>query len=224
VFERFTRDARAVVISTQDLCRELGADEVRPAHLLLALTEGGGGVSDVLAGSGLTPDAVAACLGILPPPPPAPLGEDDAAALRSLGIDLDAIRDAVERQFGQGALDPGALAADEPAGDASGDDGGASPGTRRPAGADDDDEVRVGAARGRSGLGGHIRFGRGAKKVLELSLREALRTGAREIRSEHIALGVLRCDDEAVTMVLRTVGADARQVRADLEDRGRRTA
>ena len=38
-------------------------------------------------------------------PRPAPLGEDDAAALRSLGIDLDAIRDAVERQFGEGALD-----------------------------------------------------------------------------------------------------------------------
>ena len=63
-----------------------------------------------------------------------------------------------------------------------------------------------------------------AKKVLELSLREAIRTGAREIRTEHIALGVLRADDEAVTMMLRTLGIDARDVRADLEDRGRRTA
>jgi ATP-dependent Clp protease ATP-binding subunit ClpA len=60
--------------------------------------------------------------------------------------------------------------------------------------------------------------------VLELSLREALRTGAREIRTEHIALGVLRADDEAVAMLLRTVGSDPRAVRADLEDRGRRTA
>jgi len=60
--------------------------------------------------------------------------------------------------------------------------------------------------------------------VLELSLREAIRTGAREIRTEHIALGVLRADDEAVTMLLRTLGVDPRDVRADLEDRGRRTA
>ena len=60
--------------------------------------------------------------------------------------------------------------------------------------------------------------------MLELSLREALRTGAREIRTEHIALGVLRADDEAVAMLLRTLGSDPRAVRADLEDRGRRTA
>ena len=60
--------------------------------------------------------------------------------------------------------------------------------------------------------------------MLELSLREALRTGAREIRTEHIALGVLRADDEAVTMLLRTLGTDPRAVRADLENRGRRSA
>jgi hypothetical protein len=196
------------VISTQDICQGLGVDEVRPVHLLLALTEEGSGVRDVLAAHGITTDAVADCLGVAPPAPPAPLGDDDAAALRSLGIDLDAIREAVERQFGEGALDADTAsqqtAADGPA-----------------RSADDEDTW---AARRRFGLGGHIRFGRGAKKVLELSLREALRTGAREIRTEHIALGVLRADDEAVAMLLRTVGSDPRAVRADLEDRGRRTA
>ncbi len=60
--------------------------------------------------------------------------------------------------------------------------------------------------------------------MLELSLREALRTGAREIRTEHIALGVLRADDEAVTMLLRSLGTDPRALRADLEGRGRRSA
>ena len=60
--------------------------------------------------------------------------------------------------------------------------------------------------------------------MLELSLREAIRTGAREIRTEHIALGVLRADDEAVTMLIRTLGVDLRAVRADLENHGRRTA
>ena len=188
MFERFTRDARAVVISTQDLCHGLGADEVRPVHLLLALTEEGSGVRGLLAAHGITTDAVAT----------------------SLGIDLDAIRAAVERQFGQGALD-------EPPQDETQDAGHAT----RP-GEDEDDDPW--AARRRFGRSGHIRFGRGSKKVLELSLREAIRTGAREIRTEHIALGVLRADDEAVTMLLRTLGADPRVVRADLEDRGRRTA
>ena len=208
MFERFTHDARAVVISTQDICLGLGVDEVRPVHLLFALTEGGSGVSDLLAAHGISTDAVADCLGVAPPTPPTPLGDDDAEALRSLGIDLDAIREAVERQFGEGALDADA-ATDEP-------------GERRPPAPGDDDDAW--AARRRFGLGGRLRFGRGSKKVLELSLREALRTGAREIRTEHIALGVLRADDEAVTMLLRTLGTDPRAVRADLENRGRRSA
>ena len=54
MFERFTHDARAVVISTQDICLGLGVDEVRPVHLLFALTEEGSGVSDLLAAHGIT--------------------------------------------------------------------------------------------------------------------------------------------------------------------------
>ena len=207
MFERFTRDARAVVISTQDLCHGIGADEVRPVHLLFALTEEGSGVRDLLAGHGITTDAVAECLGTARPARRAPLSEDDAAALRSLGIDLDAIRDAVERQFGKGALD-------EPTEDVSHEGAGAPPG------ADD----AGWAAGGRFRRGGHIRFGRGSKKVLELSLREAIRTGAHEIRTQHIALGVLRVDDEAVTMLIRTLGVDVQALRSDLEGHGRRTA
>ncbi len=209
MFERFTRDARAVVISTQDLCQGIGADEVRPVHLLFALTEEGSGIRDLLAGHGITTDAVAECLGAAPPARRAPLTEHDAAALRSLGIDLDAIREAVERQFGEGALA-------EPTQDVSRDGGAAAPPDEN-----HDDEW---AAHGRFKRGGHIPFGRGSKKVLELSLREAIRAGAREIRSEHIALGVLRSDDEALTMLMRTLGVDVQAVRADLEDRGRRTA
>ena len=47
---------------------------------------------------------------------------------------------------------------------------------------------------------------------------------AREIRSEHIALAVLRADDEAVRMLLAHASASTpRALRADLEGRGRRT-
>ena len=208
MFERFTRDARTVVVSTQELCRSLGADEVRPVHLLLALTEDDSGARDVLASHGLTQDAVAEALGAPRAAPSAPLGDDDAAALRSLGIDLDAIRAAVDKQFGEGALE------------GAGSSAGAT-------GLDDETDVEEGEAdltRGRFGVGGHVRFGRGAKKVLELSLREAIRQHSREIRSEHIALAVLRTDDEAVRMLLGTLGVDVRALRADLEGRGRRSA
>ena len=208
MFERFTRDARTVVVSTQELCRSLGADEVRPVHLLLALTEDDSGARDVLAAHGLTPDTVAEALGAPRATPSAPLGDDDAAALRSLGIDLDAIRAAVDKQFGEGALE------------GAGSSAGAT-------GLDDETDVEEGEAdlpRGRFGVGGHVRFGRGAKKVLELSLREAIRQHSREIRSEHIALAVLRTDDEAVRMLLGTLGVDVRALRADLEGRGRRSA
>ena len=206
MFERFTRDARAVVVSTQQLARSLGADEIRPVHLLLALTDDDSGARAVLAAHGLTPDAVAGSLGGPRPAPPTPLGDDDAAALRTLGIDLDAIRRAVDQQFGEGALE------------GAGSTDGAT-------GRDDDDAPGASdTPRGGFGLGGHIRFGRGAKKVLELSLREAIRVHSREIRSEHLALAVLRTDDDAVRMLLSTLGVDVRALRVDLEGRGRRTA
>jgi ClpA/ClpB-like protein len=134
VFERFTRDARAVVITTQDVCLDLGADEVRPVHLLLALTEHDSGARDLLAAHGVTADAVSAALGAPRPVPPGPVGDDDAAALRSLGIDLEAIREAVERQFGEGAFDAAAAA---------------SAADNR---ADADDDVE--SARARTGFGG----------------------------------------------------------------------
>ena len=44
---------------------------------------------------------------------------------------------------------------------------------------------------------GHIPFSRGAKKVLELALREALAHKDNEIRCEHLLLGVLRGGDDA---------------------------
>ena len=217
MFERFTPDARAVVVSTQQLCRSLGADEVRPVHLLLALTDDDSRARDVLAGHGITKDAVHAFLGASRPTPSPPLGDDDAAALRTLGIDLDAIRQAVDQQFGEGALD-GA----EAAGGATGPDDDMDDDT------DDDTGGSAVEAHGphrRFRLGGSgVRFGRAAKKVLELSLREAIRVHSRDIGSEHIALAILRTDDDTVRMLLATLAVDSATLRADLEGRGRRSA
>ena len=60
--------------------------------------------------------------------------------------------------------------------------------------------------------------------MLELSLREAIRTGAREIRTEHIALACCAPTTRRSAMLLGTLGVDPRALRADLEGRGRRTA
>jgi ATP-dependent Clp protease ATP-binding subunit ClpA len=43
-----------------------------------------------------------------------------------------------------------------------------------------------------SSTGGHIPFSPDAKKVLELALRETIRSGDRRIGTQHILLGILR--------------------------------
>ncbi len=51
-------------------------------------------------------------------------------------------------------------------------------------------------------FGGHIPFDRSAKKILELSLREAIAHRDRSIGSEHIMLGVIRSDDAETTSLI----------------------
>jgi hypothetical protein len=60
---------------------------------------------------------------------------------------------------------------------------------------------------------GHIPFTPRAKKVLELSLREALQLGHDYIGTEHILLGVLREGEGVATQVLLRLGADLAGVR-----------
>jgi ATP-dependent Clp protease ATP-binding subunit ClpA len=61
---------------------------------------------------------------------------------------------------------------------------------------------------------GRPRFSPGAKKALELSLREALALGDGHIGAEHILLGVVRDPGEPAGTVLRAHGADPAAVRA----------
>ncbi len=207
MFERLTADARAVVVGAQEVCRERGDREIGPVHLILAMTVLESPLGVLLAGRGLDADSVGDALGAhgaggaAASTPRRALDADDAEALRVLGIDLDAIREAVEASFGEGALDGPATVAETP---------------------DEDGTPR----RGRFGLGGagRPRFTAGARKSLELGLREAIRAHSDSIRSEHIALGVLRADDVAVVLLLRQLGVDKAALRADIESRLRRSA
>ena len=66
--------------------------------------------------------------------------------------------------------------------------------------------------RGQQAPSGHIPFTPRAKKVLELSLREALQLGHGYIGTEHILLGLLREGDGVAAQVLVTLGADLNRV------------
>ena len=66
---------------------------------------------------------------------------------------------------------------------------------------------------GGSAPSGHIPFTPRAKKVLELSLREALQLGHNYIGTEHILLGLIREGEGVAAQVLVKSGADLSRVR-----------
>jgi ATP-dependent Clp protease ATP-binding subunit ClpA len=72
------------------------------------------------------------------------------------------------------------------------------------------------------GTGG--RFGPGAKKVLELSLREALRLKDNHISSGHVLLGLLRAGEGMGAQILAESGADLTVLRARTEQALRNAA
>jgi ATP-dependent Clp protease ATP-binding subunit ClpA len=199
MFERFSDEARAVVVGAQTEARSLGHHWIGTEHLLLAiLADPATPVAAALGRLGVTHDAVrdqvASLLG-------APPSLDDDAALRDLGIDLDAVRRRVEERFGPGALD----ASPDP--------------SARPR--------RLGLLRSRRAAArcgpGHIPFSGRAKKALELALRESVGLGSREIGTGHLALGVLRCDGLAAHAVTR-LGVSTEDARVTLLDQLGRAA
>lgn len=187
MFERFTKPARTAVVMAQEEARMLDHPWVGPEHLLLGITaQTGVPGAATLARLGVTPDACRAALGAAEP-----LGQDDAEALRSLGIDLDAVRGQAENAFGPGALD------------------------RPPVSPEPHRRLRRGA-KGTDGPRGHIPFTQGAKRALERALREALARKDRHIGPEHIVLGVLATEDRTTAGLLRKLGTEPAAVRGEL--------
>jgi ATP-dependent Clp protease ATP-binding subunit ClpA len=108
MFERFTTPARESVVRAQDAARRLGDDHIGVEHLLLGLlAEREGIASTTLAELGVTTERVERELAAIRGRGRGPLGPAEAEALRTIGIDLEAIRRRVEASFGPGALDRG---------------------------------------------------------------------------------------------------------------------
>jgi ATP-dependent Clp protease ATP-binding subunit ClpC len=72
---------------------------------------------------------------------------------------------------------------------------------------------------GQQAPSGHIPFTPRAKKVLELSLREALQLGHNYIGTEHILLGLIREGEGVAAQVLVKLGADLNRVRQQVIQR-----
>ncbi|MFF7052120.1 Clp protease N-terminal domain-containing protein [Streptomyces griseorubiginosus] len=106
MFERFTKDARAVVTGAVEHAEEAGAGSVDAEHLLLALLDREGSrASFALAALGLAErgDAVRQALGRARRR--AGLSQADTEALAGLGIDVSEIVARVEEAHGAGAMD-----------------------------------------------------------------------------------------------------------------------
>ncbi|MEU8302268.1 Clp protease N-terminal domain-containing protein [Actinomadura sp. NPDC048955] len=109
MFERFTAEARQTVTGAQAEARALRDRRIGTEHLLLALAGAEDATGRALRSHGLTPDDLRARIAR------AGRADRDALdpdALRSIGIDLAAVREATEQSFGEGALDAPAGKAD----------------------------------------------------------------------------------------------------------------
>lgn len=95
MFERFSAEARQVVLGAVEVAERVGAERVDSVHLLASLARDPGPAGAALAAVGVGADRVVADL-------PGPV---DPAALRAVGIDWDEVRAAVDAQFGAGTLE-----------------------------------------------------------------------------------------------------------------------
>jgi ATP-dependent Clp protease ATP-binding subunit ClpA len=191
MFERFTHAARDAVIRAQAESRELHHPLIGTEHLLLALLRGdeqrgSGHLARLLAPQGVTADTVHDEI-VRRVGRGASAVRDtaaDDAALRAIGIDINAVRRAIEDSFGPGALDLPPAAAPK----------------------------RRGLLR--RVLPHHQPFSAKAKKSIELSLREALDLRHRELTEEHLLLGILREGTGLGAQILHEAGVDLHDLRA----------
>ena len=183
MFERFSKGARDVVVAAREEAKLLRHPLIGTEHLLLALVASPDPTGTLLRSEGLSVDGVRGLV-LAHEPPAQPLIDDaDAEALRSVGIDADAVLARIAATFGEEAL-------------------------LRPR------ELPKGRFGRRAAAGG---MSPRARKVLELSLRETLRLGSREIQAAHLLLGLIREGQGLGAQVLTEAGIDLIELRGQVE-------
>jgi ATP-dependent Clp protease ATP-binding subunit ClpA len=106
MFERFTPVARRIVTGAVETATQLHHDALGPDHLLVALAGTGPNVATgALIACGFDPVRAREDLEGIVRPDRDDLDDADAAALRSIGVDLDEVRRRTEASFGPGALE-----------------------------------------------------------------------------------------------------------------------
>jgi ATP-dependent Clp protease ATP-binding subunit ClpA len=184
MFERFTTQARTVIVTARDEGEQLHHRYIGTEHLLLALLNDGSGIPyTVLTAAGLDHDRVRADIERIVGLGRRTFDDGDVEALHAIGIDLPAVQAKIEELFGPGALDPPAP------------------------------EPRRGLLRRRTPRQPRGRFTPRSKKVLELSLREALRLGHDYLGPEHILLGLLREGEGLAAQIVTGAGLTIEELR-----------
>jgi len=222
MFERFTDDARQIIVQAQQNARQLGHRYIGCEHLLWALVSLDEPAAVVLRDHGLTPERIRAEVIRVVGPGRAVglLGGLDREALASIGIDLDVVRSRIEAVFG-----PDALARAAPAVRRRRRRGLAGR-LRRPA----RNARRLPGTSNRKPLDvadaprGHIPFTDRAKKVLGRSLRESQALGDNYIGVQHVALALLSMDGGMVPLILSAVGVSPASLRTAILDRYRKAS
>ncbi|WP_055610354.1 Clp protease N-terminal domain-containing protein [Streptomyces phaeochromogenes] len=161
MFERFTKDARAVVLGAVDHAERLHAETVEEQHVLLALLDREASrASFALMSLGLAERKESVEQALAEARRRGGLSRADADALSGLGIDVSEIVSRVEEAHGEGALRAGGTGAGR------------------------------GRSWWSGLVGGHRPFAQGAKDLLTESLRMALAQRDRYIGDEHLLLAL----------------------------------
>ena len=226
MFERFTDNAREIVVQAQANARRLGHSWIGCEHLLMAAAMADDPVGEVLRDHGVTRERIeATILSTI-----GPLRDLDKEALASIGIDLDAVRAKIEAEFGPDALTRALPTASHNRRPAWGK-GPLAELTRRrrrrhagrnapqPAGPAGNAQPLAGPA-----PRGHIPFTPRAKKSMALSLREAEALHDGSIGAQHITLALLIAQEGTVPRILAALGVQPASLRAAILTRYRKAS
>ncbi|MFI5613431.1 Clp protease N-terminal domain-containing protein [Amycolatopsis sp. NPDC051903] len=230
MFERFTPEARTVVVHAQEHARRLGHHHVGCEHLLLAVASAGEPAGAVLRERGSTPDRVEEEIvrrvglgggaGLF--------GDLDRDALAAVGVDLDAVRARIVASFGADAVAQAAGVVHHkrrPRLNLALPSGLLRRRRRRLLAAAVPGPAATGHYRAEGPVPrGHLPLTTAARDALAHSVEEAQARRDQHIGVEHLALGLIGMNGGLVRPILEALGTSGPAVRAGILDRYRRAS